>query len=145
MDTESAGKRERLRAEFDAAWHEFHAMAVSIPEERWTMLSNNPGWTNGQILFHVLLGFILVLPLANLLVFFGHLPRALSKAFAAGLNPIANRPVAWNWGSRRGRALWSVPLPYACSATNPPLVALSAWGWASLRSGASGVQAWTGC
>ena len=45
----------------------------------------NPGWTNGQLLFHVLLGFALVLPLASLLVFFGHLPRTYSKVFG-GIN-----------------------------------------------------------
>ena len=46
---------------------------ASISEPWWAKPSHNPGWTNGQLLFHVLLGFVLVLPLAGILVFFGHL------------------------------------------------------------------------
>jgi hypothetical protein len=79
-------RREQLRSELDAAWREFHEMAAAITEERWTLPSHNPGWTNGQVLFHVLLGFILVLPLANLIIVFGHLPKSFSRAFAAVLN-----------------------------------------------------------
>lgn len=69
-------------------------MAASVSGEAWSEPSHNPGWTNGQLLFHVLLGFILVLPLANILVFFGHLPSLYSKIFAGILNfstPLFNR------------------------------------------------------
>jgi DinB superfamily len=69
-------------------------MVASISEQLWAKPSHNPGWTNGQLLFHVLLGFILVLPLAGLLIFFGHLPAVCSKTFAAILNfstPLFNR------------------------------------------------------
>jgi DinB superfamily len=69
-------------------------MAASISEQAWTEPSHNPGWTNGQLLFHVLFGFILVLPLANILVLFGHLPALCSRIFARILNfstPLFNR------------------------------------------------------
>jgi hypothetical protein len=78
--------RARLKAELLAAHREFHAMAATLSEEAWNDSSHNPGWTNGQVLFHVLLGFILVLPLARLLVLFGHLPRVLGSTFAGLLN-----------------------------------------------------------
>ncbi|HEX6728466.1 MAG TPA: DinB family protein [Pyrinomonadaceae bacterium] len=78
--------RARLRAELEAGREEFHSMADAISEPGWNESSNNPGWTNGQVLFHILLGFILVLPLSWLLIFFGHLPRVCGKAFAAILN-----------------------------------------------------------
>jgi hypothetical protein len=82
MNAASEETRLHLRAELEAARQEFHAMAAAVSEEAWSEPSNNPGWTNGQVLFHVLLGFLLVPPLARLLVVFGHLPGALGRAFA---------------------------------------------------------------
>jgi hypothetical protein len=79
-------RRARLQTELEAARQEFHSMAAQVSEQGWARSSNNPGWTNGQVLFHVLLGFILVLPLARLLVFFGHLPAVFGRAFAGLLN-----------------------------------------------------------
>ena len=69
-------------------------MANALSARAWAEPSHNPGWTNGQLLFHILLGFILVPPLARLFVLFDHLPRACSRAFAAALNlstPLFNR------------------------------------------------------
>lgn len=69
-------------------------MADAVSERAWTQPSYNPGWTNGQLLFHVFLGFVLVLPLATLLVFFGQLPPVCSRIFAGMLNfstPLFNR------------------------------------------------------
>jgi hypothetical protein len=43
--------------DLEAARGEFHALVASISEQAWTEPSQNPGWTNGQLLFHVLLGF----------------------------------------------------------------------------------------
>jgi len=79
-------RRALLRAELEAARSEFRLMADSTSGQTWTEPSHNPGWTNGQVLFHVLLGFILVLPLANILVLFGHLPSLCSRIFAGILN-----------------------------------------------------------
>lgn len=94
MTPEIEARRALLRSDLEAARGEFHVMAASISEKAWTGPSHNPGWTNGQLLFHVLLGFILVLPLASFLVFFGHLPALCSRIFAWILNfstPLFNR------------------------------------------------------
>jgi Mycothiol maleylpyruvate isomerase N-terminal domain len=72
-------QRARLRSDLDAARGEFHAMVASISEREWTEPSQNPGWTNGQVVFHIRLGFILVVPLARLLVFFDRLPALCSR------------------------------------------------------------------
>jgi hypothetical protein len=48
-------------------------------------------WTNRQLLFHMLFGFILVRVLVRLVKGFGRLPPATSQAFAAILNA-ASRP-----------------------------------------------------
>ena len=69
-------------------------MASGLSARAWAEPSHNPGWTNGQLLFHVMLGFVLVLPLARLLVLFGRLPRVVSRTFAGVLNlatPVFNR------------------------------------------------------
>jgi hypothetical protein len=87
-------RRAQLRADLEGSQREFHALIDSLPEHGWTAPSHNPGWTNGQLLFHILLGFILVGPLASLLMVFGHLPRVCSKVFAGSLNfstPLFNR------------------------------------------------------
>jgi hypothetical protein len=94
MTSDIETRREHLRCELEAARREFYDMVASISEPWWAKPSHNPGWTNGQLLFHVLLGFILILPLAGLLVFFGHLPAVCSRIFAAILNfstPLFNR------------------------------------------------------
>lgn len=79
-------QRTHLRSEFEAVRTEFHTMVASISEREWTQPSRNTGWTNGEIVFHILLGFILVVPLARLLVFFDHLPDLCSRIFAQALN-----------------------------------------------------------
>ena len=48
-------------------------------------------WTNKQLLFHMLFGFLLVRSLLPLVKGFGRLPDAVSRAFAAALNA-ATRP-----------------------------------------------------
>jgi DinB superfamily len=79
-------QRTQLKADLKLASQEFHTLIGSLSEEAWTQPSHNSGWTNSQVLFHILLGFILVRPLALLLILFGHLPAVCSKVFAAILN-----------------------------------------------------------
>src|SRR5262249_5910457 len=79
-------RRTELRADLELAGQEFHTLMGSLPEQAWTQPSHNSGWTNGQVLFHILLGFILVRPLAALFILFGQLPMVCSKVFARILN-----------------------------------------------------------
>jgi hypothetical protein len=93
-DPDLESLRARLRADLTAAHEQFHAMADAVSEQSWNEPSNNRGWTNGQLLFHILLGFILVPLLARLLIFAGHLPRVYSRSFSGVLNfstPLFNR------------------------------------------------------
>ena len=95
-----ADLRRKLRDDLETAQQEFHEMMAMVPNEAWTAPSKNPGWTNGQLLFHILLGFILVRPLASLLVFSGHLPGSWSRVFAGLLD-------------------WSTPLFHRINAIGP--------------------------
>jgi len=79
-------KKEYIRDELEAARFSFHALLDSLSEQGWFERSQNPAWTNGQLLFHIMLGFKLVSPLSRIMWVFGRLPRQCSKAFAALLN-----------------------------------------------------------
>jgi len=94
VSSDFEARRTKLRADLELARQEFHNLIGSIPEQAWNEPSHNAGWTNGQLVFHILLGFILVRPLFVLLVLFGQLPDTFSKFFAGILNfgtPIFNQ------------------------------------------------------
>jgi hypothetical protein len=110
-----ADLRRKLRDDLETAQQEFHEMMAMVPNEAWTAPSKNPGWTNGQLLFHILLGFILVRPLASLLVFSGHLPGSWSRVFAGLLD-------------------WSTPLFHRINAIGPRAAARILAGGALLES-----------
>jgi hypothetical protein len=55
------------------------------------MLTDGTKWTNKQLLFHMLFGFVLVRVLLPLVKGFGRLPPAASRTFATVLNA-ATRP-----------------------------------------------------
>jgi len=58
----------------------------SLPDSALNKRSANPGWTNGQIIWHIVFAFILTPILIVILRFFGRLPRRWSKLFALALN-----------------------------------------------------------
>jgi hypothetical protein len=75
-----------VRSELEAARSSFHSLLDSLSEGDLDRQSLNPGWTNGEILAHMLFGFILtnyLLPLARI---WGRLPRGSSRPFAWLLN-----------------------------------------------------------
>jgi len=78
--------KETIRADLEAARVSFHALLDSLSEDDLRKKSNNPGWTNAEILFHMALGFMIVPRLAPLVRFFGRLPDRYSKIFAQILN-----------------------------------------------------------
>ena len=84
----------RVREELEASRAEFHELLAAVTPDRWDRRSNNPGWTNGQLLFHIALGFFLVVPLVIVMRVFAVLPRGASRIFALGLN--AMTPL-FNW------------------------------------------------
>ena len=86
--------KDSIRSELEATRADFHAMLGSLSEQGWYERSRNPAWTNGQLLFHITLGFLLVLPLLRIMRLFVRLPRRSSKIFASLLNlstPLFNR------------------------------------------------------
>ena len=86
--------RRVFTAELAAAQAEFHAILASLSDEAWRKRSNNPGWTNGEIVFHMAIGFFLLPFLLPLIRLAGRLPRGATKPFAAVLN-LSTTPFNW--------------------------------------------------
>lgn len=94
VESEMEKRKDSIRAELETARSEFHAMLNSLSEEDWHRQSRNPAWTNGQLLFHITLGFGLIPVLLPIVKLFGRLPPVFSRKFAALLNwstPFFNR------------------------------------------------------
>ena len=84
----------RILSELETSRAEFHELLTAVAGDAWNRPSKNRGWTNGQVLFHIALGFFLIVPLVVLMRVFAALPRSASKAFARCLNaatPLFNR------------------------------------------------------
>jgi DinB superfamily len=98
---------EDLRATLESARSTFHALVDALSEEDLRRRSNNPGWTNGQVLFHMAFGFILLPSLVRIIRFWALFPRSFSRPFAAVLD--ASTPV-FNWvnglGPRGGARIY---------------------------------------
>ena len=97
---------EAIRAELESARTSFHGVLASLSEADLQRQSLNPGWTNGEILAHMLFGFIVVNVLLPLTRIWGRLPRGSSKPFALLLNA-STKLFNWvnAWGARmQGRA-----------------------------------------
>ncbi len=86
--------KDNIRGELESTRMNFHSLLDSFSESDLQKKSHNPGWTNGEILAHMLFGFIILnalLPMARL---WGYLPKWTSKPFAALLNA---GTVPFNW------------------------------------------------
>ena len=85
---------ELIRSELEATRASFHALLDSFTEADWNRPSLNPGWTNGEILAHMLFGFIILNALLPLARVWGRLPKSSSKPLAWILN-VATGPFNW--------------------------------------------------
>lgn len=86
MAVTDKGIKETIGSEFESTRSTFHALLDSLSEEDLLMKSSNPGWTNGEIIFHMTFAFMILSALIPLVKFFGHLPKSYSRLFARVLN-----------------------------------------------------------
>jgi DinB superfamily len=70
---------------------DFHELLDSATSTELRAKTNGTKWTNKELLFHMLFGFLLVRALLVLVKGFARLPDAVSGAFAAVLN-VGTRP-----------------------------------------------------
>lgn len=80
-----------IDAELERVVADFHRLVDSATSAELRQPTSGTKWSNRQLLFHMLFGFVLVRVLVRLAKGFGRLPPAISRAFAAALNA-ASRP-----------------------------------------------------
>ena len=75
-----------IRSELDAARAAFHAVLDSMTKDDAGKKSLNSGWTNSEIMTHIVFGFIILNVLLPMARGWGRLPKGSSKWFAWLLN-----------------------------------------------------------
>lgn len=78
--------RQVILDEMERTRREFHRLVEGASTDELSNPSHGTRWTNEQLLFHMLFGFMVVRALLILVRMFGHLPNAASLAFSRILN-----------------------------------------------------------
>jgi hypothetical protein len=76
----------KVHEELERARRDLHALVERSAPDELGHRTVGTRWTNGQMLFHMLLGYLVVRTLLRLVRTMGRLPDAVSLAFAAVLN-----------------------------------------------------------
>ena len=74
--------------ELERARDTFHRLARSASPEALRRPTDGTRWTNEQLLFHMLFGYLVVLRLLPLVRLLGRLPDRFSRVFSAVLNAV---------------------------------------------------------
>jgi hypothetical protein len=98
--------RQRIHDELEEARAIFTALVASASPEDLRRGTNGTRWSNQQLLFHLLLGYLVVRRLLWLVRVFGALPPWAGRAFAAVLDAV-HRPfhLVNDLGSRAGASV----------------------------------------
>ena len=78
--------RQHLHAELERVRADLHDLVARATEADLDRLTNGTRWTNGQMLWHMTFGYLLVRRLLPLVRLFGRLPDRFSRLFASALN-----------------------------------------------------------
>lgn len=81
--------REQVVAELDRVRQDYRALLDGADAGDLRRRSNGTRWTNRQLLFHMLFGYLLVATLRPLVWVFAHCPSRVSRVFAGGLDSAA--------------------------------------------------------
>jgi hypothetical protein len=77
--------RQVVRDEMEQARLTFHRLLDSATVAELSRPSNGTKWTNGQLLFHMLFGYMIVVRLLALVRIIGRLPDGFGRVFAGAL------------------------------------------------------------
>ena len=75
-----------LKNELESASNVFISLVDKLSKKDLSKGSHNRGWNNGEILFHMLFGYLILNALIPIVFLFGSLPRSYSKVFVNILN-----------------------------------------------------------
>jgi hypothetical protein len=100
--------RAEIRAEMERVRATFRRLVDEASDEDMHRPSRGTRWTNEQLLFHMLFGYLIVRALRSLVRVFGVLPDSVSLVYARLLNA-ASRPFHTinYWGSRGGALVFA--------------------------------------
>ncbi|MFD7782199.1 DinB family protein [Streptomyces nojiriensis] len=94
--------RQAVHKDYERARQTFHRLLDSASEKELSSATQDTKWTNEQLLWHMLFGYMIVLRLRLLVRVFGWLPRSVSRVFAQVLDA-ATVPFDWvNYVGPRG-------------------------------------------
>lgn len=74
--------RGALAADLDRVRIDFHQLLGLVEDDEWTKATAGTRWTNEQLLFHMVFGYMVVRRLLVLVRLFGLIPDRVSKTFA---------------------------------------------------------------
>ncbi|MFC0548038.1 DinB family protein [Kutzneria chonburiensis] len=80
--------RQAVHQEMERARATFHELLDSASARDLRRRSAGTLWSNKQLLFHMLLGYLIVRALRNLVVLFSRLPEPVGRSFARLLNAV---------------------------------------------------------
>ena len=75
-----------LASELERARGDFHKLLTTVGDDEWTKPTEGTRWTNEQLLFHMVFGYMVVQRLLVLVKVFSQLPDGVSRVFARRLN-----------------------------------------------------------
>jgi hypothetical protein len=80
------GDRSDLAADLERTRADFHHLLSLVGEDEWDRPTDGTRWTNEQLLFHMVFGYMVVQRLLILVGLFGQLPDWVSRGYARILN-----------------------------------------------------------
>lgn len=100
--------REAVVAEYRRNCAELEATLAAAPPEALLRRSAGTRWSNEELLYHMVFGYVVVLALLPLVRIFGRLPVPVSRGFAWLLNAgTAPFNVVNYWGSKGGARIFN--------------------------------------
>ena len=100
--------KEQILAEYTRARRELEAWLDSATAEDLRRTSNGTKWTNEELLFHMVFGYMVVRALLPLVHTVSRLPEPVGKGFAAVLNAATGAFDVTNyWGSRAAAVVYN--------------------------------------
>src|SRR5690348_151601 len=85
----STADRAALAADLQRARTDLRQLLDIASEQDWKMPTERTRWTNEQLLFHMVFGYMVVRRLIFLVRILGRLPDGVSRRFARALDAVA--------------------------------------------------------
>ncbi|MBU3066415.1 DinB family protein [Nocardia sp. NEAU-G5] len=79
-------EREALSADLDRVRRDFHQLLDHTKPDEWRKPTQGTRWTNEQLLFHMVFGYMIVQKLLILARVSGHLPKPITHRYMSLLN-----------------------------------------------------------